>query len=87
MELHRRKGEVLLCLSEPNRAKTERCFRQAMAVVQAQRAALWELRGATSLTQGGDQLGAQGDGPHRPESQDFCGFWAVHLLPVCRTRV
>jgi hypothetical protein len=41
MELHRRKGEVLLCLSEPNRAEAERCFRKAMAVAQAQGAKLW----------------------------------------------
>jgi hypothetical protein len=75
MELHRRKGEVLLCLSEPNRAKTERCFRQAMAVVQAQRAALWELRGATSLTQGGDQLGAQGLEPWTRRAREF--VWAL----------
>jgi predicted ATPase len=49
MELHRRKGEVLLCLSEPNRAEAERCFRKAMAVAQAQGAKLWELRAATSI--------------------------------------
>jgi hypothetical protein len=48
-ELHRRKGEVLLCLSEPNSAEAERCFRKAMAVAQAQGAKLWELRAATSL--------------------------------------
>jgi predicted ATPase len=47
--LHRRKGEVLLCLSEADRAEAERRFRKAMAVAQAQGAKLWELRAATSL--------------------------------------
>ena len=35
-ELHRRKGEVVLCLSEADKAEAERCFRKAMAVAQAQ---------------------------------------------------
>ena len=48
-ELHRRKGEVVLGLSEADTAEAERCFRQAMAVAQAQGAKLWELRAATSL--------------------------------------
>ena len=48
-ELHRRKGEVVLCLSEADKAEAERCFRKAMAVAQAQGAKLWELRAATSL--------------------------------------
>jgi predicted ATPase len=48
-ELHRRKGEVVLCLSDPDRAEAEKCFRQAIAVAQAQGAKLWELRAATSL--------------------------------------
>ena len=48
-ELHRRKGEVVLCLSEADRAEAEACFRRAMAVAQAQGAKLWELRAATSL--------------------------------------
>jgi predicted ATPase len=48
-ELHRRKGEVVLCLSEADKAEAERCFRKAIAVAQAQGAKLWELRAATSL--------------------------------------
>ena len=48
-ELHRRKGEVVLCLSEADRAEAEGCFRKAMAVAQAQGAKLWEIRAATSL--------------------------------------
>ena len=48
-ELHRRKGEVVLCLSEADRAEAERCFRKAMAVAQAQGAKLWKLRATTSL--------------------------------------
>ena len=48
-ELHRRKGEVVLCLSDADKAEAERCFRKAMAVAQAQGAKLWELRAATSL--------------------------------------
>ena len=48
-ELHRRKGEVVLCLSDPDKAEAERCFRKAMSVAHAQGAKLWELRAATSL--------------------------------------
>jgi predicted ATPase len=48
-ELYRCKGEVVLCLSEADRAEAERCFCKAMAVAQAQGAKLWELRVATSL--------------------------------------
>jgi predicted ATPase/class 3 adenylate cyclase len=48
-ELHRRKGEVALRLSEPDRPEAERCFGKAMAVAQGQGAKLWELRAATSL--------------------------------------
>jgi predicted ATPase len=48
-ELHRRRGEAVLCLSEADRAEAERCFHKAMAVAQAQGAKLWELRATTSL--------------------------------------
>jgi predicted ATPase len=48
-ELHRRKGEALLCLPEPHREAIEACFRRAIAVAQEQQAKLWELRAATSL--------------------------------------
>jgi predicted ATPase len=48
-ELHRRKGEVVLCLNKADRAEAERCFRKATTVAQAQGAKLWELRAATSL--------------------------------------
>jgi predicted ATPase len=48
-ELHRRKGEVLLCLPEQDAEAVEACFRRAIAVAQEQQAKLWELRAATSL--------------------------------------
>ncbi len=48
-ELHRRKGEVLLCLPDAIPAKAEECFHKAMTVAQGQQAKLWELRAATSL--------------------------------------
>jgi predicted ATPase len=48
-ELHRLTGEVLIGLSEADRADAETRFHRAMAVAQAQRAKFWELRAATSL--------------------------------------
>jgi predicted ATPase len=48
-ELHRHKGEVLLRWRDSDPTKAEACFRNAMAVAQAQCAKLWELRAATSL--------------------------------------
>jgi predicted ATPase len=48
-ELHRRRGELLLALPEPEPARAEACFRCALAVARAQGARWWELRAATSL--------------------------------------
>ena len=62
-ELHRRKGEVVLCLSEADRAEAERCFRKAMAVAQAQGAKLWEMRAATSLARLWAEQGRARRGP------------------------
>jgi predicted ATPase len=48
-ELHRRNGEIVLCLPERDQVAAEACFRRAIAVAQEQSARLWELRAATSL--------------------------------------
>ena len=48
-ELHRVRGEVLLQSADPEWARAEECFRQAITVAQGQQAKLWELRAATSL--------------------------------------
>jgi predicted ATPase len=48
-ELHRRNGEILLCLPERDQGGVEACFRRAMDVAQEQRSRMWELRAATSL--------------------------------------
>jgi predicted ATPase len=48
-ELHRRRGELLLVLPEPDQHEAETCFRQALAVAREQDARMWELRAATSL--------------------------------------
>jgi predicted ATPase len=48
-ELHRLKGEILLCRSSPDEAEAEACFGSAMAIAQQQSAKLWELRAATNL--------------------------------------
>jgi predicted ATPase len=48
-ELHRRRGELLLVLPEPDQHEAETCFRQALAVAREQDARMGELRAATSL--------------------------------------
>jgi predicted ATPase len=48
-ELHRRKAEILLQLSNGNGVEADMCLRKAIAVAQEQGAKLWELRAATSL--------------------------------------
>jgi predicted ATPase len=48
-ELHRLRGELLLGVSEPDRAGAETCFRRALTVAHEQDARAWELRAATSL--------------------------------------
>ena len=69
-ELHRRKGEVLLRLPDSGPTKAEACFRKAIAVAQAQRAKLWELRAATSLAR------LRRDQGKRARARDL-------LAPVC----
>jgi predicted ATPase len=49
-ELHRLESELLLALPQPDKAKVEKCFRQAIAVAREQDAKMWELRAATSLS-------------------------------------
>jgi class 3 adenylate cyclase/predicted ATPase len=48
-ELHRRMGELLLYVAEPDRGAAEGCFHRAMAVARKQSAKMWELRVAMSL--------------------------------------
>jgi predicted ATPase len=48
-ELHLRKGELLLPLSEADRA--EASFQRALQVARERNSKLWELRAATSLSQ------------------------------------
>jgi predicted ATPase len=74
-ELHRRRGELLLALPEPDQHEAETCFRQALAVAREQDARMWELRAATSLGRIHDQrrgariharAGAGGTGDRQP---------------------
>ena len=46
---HRRNGELLLSLPEPDRAEAEAWFRRALEVGREYDARIWELRAATSL--------------------------------------
>jgi predicted ATPase len=48
-ELQRKKGELLLAANGADRGTVEACFRQAIAIAQAQGAKSLELRAATSL--------------------------------------
>jgi predicted ATPase len=48
-ELHRRTGEMLLDLPEPDEAEAGIRFRRAVEVARRQDAKMWELRAATSL--------------------------------------
>jgi hypothetical protein len=45
-ELRRLRGELLLALTELDRAAAEDCFRCALALARAQGARMWELRAA-----------------------------------------
>ena len=49
-ELHRLRSELLLALPQPDKAKVEKCLRQAVAGAREQDAKMWELRAATSLS-------------------------------------
>jgi class 3 adenylate cyclase/predicted ATPase len=48
-ELHRLKGEILMCLPIRDDAAALKCFDRAIATAQEQGAKSWELRAATSL--------------------------------------
>jgi predicted ATPase len=48
-ELHRRTGEMLLDLPEPDEGEAEIRFRRALEVARRQDAKMWELRAASSL--------------------------------------
>ena len=48
-EVHRVAGEIALKSPEPDTAKAEACFNQALAVARQQQAKSWELRAAMSL--------------------------------------
>jgi class 3 adenylate cyclase/predicted ATPase len=48
-EVHRIAGEIALMSPEPDAAKAEACFEQALAVARAQQAKSWELRAALSM--------------------------------------
>ncbi|MHC4055637.1 ATP-binding protein [Bradyrhizobium sp. 25ACV] len=48
-ELHRIAGEISLMPSEPDAAKAQSHFEQALAIARGQQAKSWELRAATSL--------------------------------------
>ena len=49
-ELHRLKGELLLCLSENNQTEAESCFNQAIAFSKKQGTKFFELQATISLT-------------------------------------
>ena len=40
----------MLALAEPKHLEAEACFRRALVVARKQRAKMWEIRAATSLT-------------------------------------
>jgi predicted ATPase len=48
-EIHRVAGEIALKSPEPDSAKAEACFNQALAVARQQQAKSWELRASMSL--------------------------------------
>ena len=49
-ELHRRKGELLLALSEENQAEAEACFYRAVEIARRQSAKSLELRAVMSMS-------------------------------------
>jgi predicted ATPase len=49
-ELHRRKGELLLAVSEENQADAEACFHKAVGIARRQNAKSFELRAVMSLS-------------------------------------
>ena len=48
-EVHRMAGEIALLSPEPDAAKAQGCFEQALAVARQQQAKSWELRAAMSM--------------------------------------
>jgi predicted ATPase len=48
-EVHRLRGELLLCTPDREEGEAEACFQRAIKVAQEQGAKLWELRAAMSL--------------------------------------
>ena len=48
-EVHRIAGEIALMSPEPDAAKAEACFEQALAVARKQQAKSWELRAAMNM--------------------------------------
>ena len=55
-EVHRTAGEIMLLAPEPDAAKAETYFNQALSVSRAQEAKSWELRAAMSMARlWGDQ--------------------------------
>jgi predicted ATPase len=50
-EIHRRADEIALMSPEPNAAKAQAHFEQAIAIARAQKAKCWELRAPMSLVQ------------------------------------
>jgi predicted ATPase len=49
-ELHRQRGEWLLAHRHSERAEAEACFQRALEIARKQRARVWELRAAASLS-------------------------------------
>ena len=48
-EVNRIAGEIALMAPEPDAAKAQECFEQALAIARAQQAKSWELRAAMSM--------------------------------------
>jgi predicted ATPase len=56
-ELHRLQGKLLLACAAEHDAEAAACFHQALDVARRQRAKVWELRAATSLSRLWQQQG------------------------------
>jgi predicted ATPase len=48
-EVNRIAGEIALMAPEPDAAKAQECFEQALAIARAQQAKSWELSSAMSM--------------------------------------
>ena len=60
-ELHRLDGQIALKRPEPDRARAEACFVQAIEIARSQEALMLELRAATDLAQLWRDTGSGGD--------------------------